>query len=210
MQGQRNNIKSLLPLLCIAVMASSCSNHSLTVSEYLKWVETGKKIETTKKVEDYEFKAKYLPREFLAYRDLRNEKPDAQKMRQSIGNYTSSYCMVLKIATANHDKDVLGNDAQGKEGYYGRLQYFISGIQNDLTLCDGIDTLHCTICNFERTYNVSPYLTFYLVFDTKKPQKEHFEHDLTLAYDDRTLGVGKVNLSLDRSDLNSLPKIQMP
>ena len=187
-----------------------CSNRSMKADEFARWVESNKDIVATKTIDNYEFSLKYLPAAFLALRDLNGKRFTEKDLNSTEENYFCSYNLVFKIVAKDHSKDVIKEGADSKGAYFSKLQYFISGLQQDVFLADGTDTIRCSLCNFERTFNLNPYLTFYLLFDKKGRKNEHFDHDLTLIYNDHILGVGKTYLRIDKTDLNDIPKLKIP
>jgi hypothetical protein len=196
-------------LLSICILFEGCTKKELSPSDYMHWIEDSSNgLKQVQEMGGYEFTAQFRPSEFQALQELRDSIPDKTLLEKTTGNYKNTYYFIFKMATEDHDKDILKAGISSPNEYYGRLQYFISGLQNDFKLAAGKDTLACSLCNFERTYSVSPYSNFVLAFD--RPKNDTGTKDLVLYYQDRVFGGGRLSFRFDKKDLDHIPQIQLP
>lgn len=196
-------------LLCLLLLLSGCGRKALSPQAYLNWINSDKSgLTQTRKMDAYEFSASYRPKEYLGLLQLRNKEVTAQNLKEAEKGYDSLYCFLFKIATADHKTDILQESINAPSEYYARLQYFLKDIKNDFRLVSGKDTMECSLCQFERSYNLSPYSDFELYFN-KPAASGKEQNDLLLIYNDQVLKSGPINLLFSGRTLGSLPTIKI-
>jgi hypothetical protein len=89
--------------------------------------------------------------------------------------------------------------------YSDRVNYFAFGMQNDIALVDGNDTLHCDLYHYERAYDVAPSATMLLGFAKKNGSDRK---DKTLIFYDRTFNKGMLKFKFAASTLYNKPKLK--
>lgn len=184
----------------------SCAKRALSPPEYISWIDDPEnRLTDNKKIDDFEFELQYKPADYLALRELKNQEPTAEQIKEKRKAYENIHYFVFKISTAERDQDVLKAISADAVDYQQYLSYFISGIKNDFYLIEGGDTLSCSFHSHERTYNLEPYSTFLIAFDKSRKEKTT---DLTFLYDDKVLGCGPVQVKIDKSTLESIPAIK--
>jgi hypothetical protein len=189
------------------LLLAGCGRKQLSPQAYLNWINSSKsELTKTGQMDEYEFSASYRPKEYLALLQLRNREVTAQNLKAAEAGYDSLYCFLFKIATADHKSDILQKSINSPSEYYSRLQYFLKDIKNDFKLVDGKDTIDCSLCQFERTYNISPYSDFELYFNRPVHKSDN---DLLLIYNDQILKSGPINLLFSSRTLGSLPTIKI-
>ncbi|MBU0764601.1 MAG: hypothetical protein KJ607_07185 [Bacteroidetes bacterium] len=167
--------------------------------KYITDETNGLRIKKT--IGDYVFIAQYKPADFIVLQnDLYEPENDAGLLSEA-DKLRGFHYIDLRINTTigNH---VLKNGLSDENEYYDRIQYFVSGVQNDITLTEGTDTLICNLCHFE--YNdLSPSITLVLGFERKN--RDVGNAGMVLTYNDRIFNTGIVKIRFGKDDLNSIP-----
>ncbi len=191
-------------MLCVCLF-SGCSVAPLSPENYVAWVnDEAHGVLNKKTITDFEFSLLYESPEYLAIRELKPENCTADlvsKKKKDLGNL-QYYAFQIK---SNDGQEVLRAGIADDQEYYARLEYFSSMAQNDMVLVEGGDTLPCVLYHYERTYNLSPKSTILLAFE-KTPA--FTTSDKLFIYNDQTLGIGSVQLTIRSQDIQHLPLIE--
>lgn len=201
--------KQYSTFLCVAYLVSiiACTKPAaLNVKEYTRWIEQSENgMHTSKKVDDFEFALLYKPVDYLLAMDLKSRqlsKADIQKKKESLKGY-QYYTFRIR---STKDNEFFRTGITDENQYYERLEYFVSNAQNDIMLVEGTDTIPCAVYHFERNYGVSPYNNIVLSFEER--DSTHSK-DKVFIYDDKVLGLGKIAIGIQTSDIKDLPKLNI-
>ena len=99
---------------------------------------------------------------------------------------------------------LLKYDLHSRKEYEDRVNYFAFGMQNDIRLVQGGDTLPCQLFHFERVYDVAPYATFLLAF----PLGKDYSSDKTLVLFDHGFNKGILKFFFDGRDIKNVPQVE--
>lgn len=195
----------MLRVVPILIMLSGCVTSSVVPKKYIHWVNNPNNGLTAHNVVgDYEFSLQFLPLEYVAFRELKEEKISRNELEEQKSEMAEFQYYVLRIKAAN-GTDVLKHAVNGVEEYYHRLEYFSSSMQADIYMEQGANTLPCQLFHFERTYGVSPYQTFVLGF----PNGDGQFADRTLIFSDKVLGVNTIQLRINGGSLKKIPSVKL-
>jgi hypothetical protein len=169
---------------------------------YVEWIEdktNGIKIEKT--IEGFTYSVMYKPVEYVALLDLKKASVAKQELQNKIEEYNGLQYYTFKITTPD-EGELLKKKLTNTNDYYSRIQYYSFEMQKDLKLIEGTDTLDCVLFHFERTYGVSPDITFVVGF----PLTEN-KFDKTLLYDEKIFGAGKIFLTVQSKNYKKIPLV---
>lgn len=182
----------------------SCNPNALSPDDFLRWMAEHRAELTDSQQQDYITSTlTYLPSDWLAVNEISNQYP--QQIAAAQKEYEGLELYRLRVAATSGQGDVLQLQAASTDEYYHRVEYFSFGLQNDLRLLVGPDTLPCRLFHFERNYGAAPYMDFMLGFD----QKEGNNFDRTLIYDDRVYSGSTIQLTIPFKNINSIPNLQL-
>ena len=192
-------------LLIVLAKVNSCKQSagaSLPVSGYISWVENpGNGLAASKEIDGIIYSVQYKP---LQYEVLLQEKRmlTQEEMIREMDSLSDMQYYTFRMQTVN-GADLHRYGISEDHEYYSRLEYFSLGMQNDVSLIDGKDTLPCLMFHYERTYGIDPRACFVLAFDagSRNPGKK------TLMYNDRVFGAGPVMLSIDAASIEEIPQL---
>lgn len=197
--------------LAIALLLFGCGRKKLDTQGYITWMsnkENGLMIE--KKVNNFVFNLYYKPVQYEALQNLAGQPVNEETYRKSLDDFRGMEYYTLRIGSADHQTDILKNGISSDAEYYGRIQYYSSSAQNDLKLVAGKDTFPCSIYHFERTYKMSSFNNLILAFQTRdSTDLPELKEDRKLVYNDKVLGVGKVEITISKEAINKIPQLSL-
>jgi len=196
-------------ITCILILClfSGCIKRKLEPGEYVRYIKNPKKgIFVEKTIGEYVFGLQYKPLDYVALLEQRGDsvlnnkdfKADKEKMK-------NSQHFTFTIRT-REGKSVLKQDIVDEKELYDRINYFSYVMQEDFKLVEGKDTLKCTFYHFERTYDLSPYLTFIVEFEQSK--KKNRANKLFI-YEDRILKTGTVKIMIKSGSIKRIPVLKI-
>lgn len=110
----------------------------------------------------------------------------------------------LKILLKDNEGELLKAGLNSREEYDRRVKYFSFGMQQDIRLVDGQDTLPCVMYHFERAYDVTPVCTLLLGFERAD---KNAERPKTLLFYDKVFNNGLLKFTFKENRLQTLPKL---
>jgi hypothetical protein len=175
----------------------SCGKQTLSPSEYVKYIEDeshGLKVSRT--IGDVQYAVLYKPSDYMRIREthsganIKEEKGDLE--------YFS-----LHYSLSDTSGDLLKKDITTPEEYYERVNYMSYGMQNDIRLVEGTDTLSCRLYNFVRSYGLSPAADIVLAFESSASHSGK-----TLLIDDNVFGAGMIKIKFEQEDIENIPVLR--
>ncbi len=208
MQALRNNYIIIIAILFVAY---SCGKHGVPSYAISSQAEAKAFLGEEKdkgfyetKLKDVNFKLSYIPAEAMALRELGDL---SQASQASFDTLVKSYegvlffDMAISIDHFNEEMIHYGIVTNDEASFENRVAYYAFGMQKDINLISGKDTIPCTVYHYERNYGVSPQNHFMLGF-----RASHVK-ELVLVYDNQLLATGPVKFALKEQDLTYHPKI---
>ena len=186
-----------------------CTSHELEPASYVRWVEDATHgLHVTKRVDDIEYVLQYRPVDYVALQELRRAPNRSQQALDSVRNEVKALqYFSLRIIVPKGQTDVLNYNLPQPDGFYERLAYCTSEMQNDIYLDDGAVRRPCRLMHFERHYKLSPHADFLLAFDAVEPD---VSSDKTLIFDDHLFQNGLIKITIEKSDLAAVPELKLP
>jgi len=175
----------------------------VTVNEYIDWVSSYSGFNDFKSIAGINYALSYRPAEAIAIQKLKNGKITKESIEKISNELEGVNYFVLRLST-NDGCPVLEKNLSVKEEYFQRIQYYSFLMENDVFLIDGADTIKCCFYNFERDYEVSPFLTVTLGFDDIA-KSDNYQFVLI----DKVFNNGKVIFSIDRKLQKAKPIINL-
>ncbi len=174
--------------------------------EMVNWVEDQENgLLQQKTIDDLSFSALYKPAQYMSIVELHKMKVDIDsgKFEQVQQSYKGMEYFTYKISTDKTNDELLKYKTSSSDEYYQRLEYYSFKAQNDFYLIAGKDSLPCKLFHFERTFGLTPVLTFVLGFQGERKPAQ----DLTLVYNDKIFSNGLIKLNFGLESLSSIPAV---
>lgn len=195
----------LLMLIC------SCSHKQelLDPVHYVNWIRNSDNgLNIQKEVGAYEFSVQYKPLPYIVAMEEKTHTLEQKLLNTRITTLGNNfYYFNLKIKSiTNTNLSPTGNGVLSEAEYQQRLSYFTFEMQRDLYLIQKQDTLHCSLYQFVRNYDIAPFVEFALGFESIVPLD--LNEDITFILDDKILGVGTLKFLFDQSSFQEIPTIK--
>ena len=194
---------------------SSAQPQELLPVPYIQWIENPENgLTSSNTIENYTYTAFYKPLNYVVLKDLDSISVNADNFKKQIADYNGLQYYTLTIEREDGGtEELLRYDLITTEDYFARIEYYSFKVQNDVVLLEGEDTLVCRMSHFERAYGLQSKAKIILGFDKRKEDvskiAEQTNLDKTLVFYDRIFGAGIVKLRIDKSVLNSIPKLKL-
>lgn len=191
-------------LFLLSLLLAACQSSQLSAPAYAAWVrEHRADLTTTATAQPITASLTYLPADWLAVNEAGAEHPEQIAVARR--EYEGLEYYRLRVAAASGQGDLLQLDAGSTNTYYQRVQYFSFGLQQDLRLLAGQDTLPCRLFHFERNYGAAPYADFMLGFEDKGGNK----WDRVLIYHDRVFTDSLIQLVIPAENIDQVPTLKL-
>lgn len=196
-------------IIALLLLFSSCWQYDeLSPLEYVKWIENPSNgLVLEKEQNELIFKLQYKPIEYVVASQERKIELPESVFAKAKSQMDGLQYFTLRLRSGNEEQPLLDKDRMTLEEYDQRVNYFSFGMQNDLVLFDGQDSLRCLLYHFERAYNLTDENTFLLGFDL--PSNQEAINSKKLIYKDQFLGVGQIELTIDKANLSNIPQINL-
>jgi hypothetical protein len=172
---------------------------------YITWVRNPQNgLVKTKTIDDLKFTVQYKPYEYIVCLEERSDKVADTTMKRKVKELDGMQYYDLKILLKTNEGELLKSGINSMEEYDKRVKYFSFGMQNDIQLVDGKDTLPCVMYHFERAYDATPVCTLLLGFN--KDNSNAAKPKTLLVYD-RTFNKGLLKFTFTEKRLQTLPKL---
>ncbi|MBO9702129.1 MAG: hypothetical protein J7604_18110 [Sporocytophaga sp.] len=192
-------------LIFFLFISCSDSDKSLNEKEFIEWVEDEENgLLMMKEFDDFIFTLQYKPAEYIVAKECVNKECSKEEIQSRIHELEELYHFNLKITAKDTQEEMLKKNISGTDEYFQRIEYFTSLAENDLKLYTLNDTIDCGLYHFERSYNMAPYSNMVVGFERKVKTLQ----DLTFSFDEKVLGIGKINFKIEKDALEKLPTIK--
>lgn len=178
-----------------------------TAKEYCKWFEEKDNNQIIEKeMSTLNYKALFVSAEYLAMKEIETLDSDTSEIRKKIDNYSELQYVVFRIKKNDFNGELLKFQLKSSDEYQNRINYCSFNIQKDFNLIEGKDTLNCCISQFERTYGITPFISFILGFPKTEANQAS---NKTLVFNDMLFGNGIINLTYHKENFNKLPQLKL-
>lgn len=191
----------------LSIWSCSADSGPLAPQAYANWIQNPTNgLHLVKEMKGLEFSMQYKPLDYIV---VMEEKQTALKQafvesrKSEIGNDT--YYFNFRI-TSKESNSPLDWGTSDEMAYSERLAYCTFGMQQDLKMIEGTDTLACALFQFVRNYDIAPYLDFVIGFERKNTQETTV--DKTIIFEDRTFGIGTIKFLLENNSLKNIPLLK--
>lgn len=194
---------AILLIGCL-IFSFGCKEEGTSTSDFIKWVENDKNgLKVSKQFENFIVTTQYKPLPYQALRQLKQVNPPRNQFKKEMEELDGLEYFNLVIRLANNNGDVLKEKINSENDYYQRIKYFSFEIQKDLVLKYGNGaTKPCVFSHFERNFGISSAITITMAFES-----ENIQSDKTLEFNDKVLGLGKIELQISEHSINNIPNL---
>ena len=189
-----------LSLLMIVLAIASCGEKVSPVT-YAKWVENkANGLHQTQIADNYIFSLQYKPIEYMVALQERTPKLHTDILKREKEKMEGLQYFNFKLSTLSGIPAL----SDKKADFEDKTPYLLSGMQKDLFLLEGTDTLRCRMFHFEHANGVLPYDNCVIAFDKNKNP----DTDRTFLYRADKLGLGWIKMVIKAEDINQIPQLK--
>lgn len=184
-------------LFLLTVAGSTHAGEALAPVDYAAWVEDESNgLKVRQRFGDNELTLQYKPPAYVVVLEEKTPRIDGETLARRTAEIEDfQYFTLILAGPARNQGDP--------------VQYFAFGMQADLALRDGVETLPCRLFHYEPGRSLKP-ATFVLAFPLSEREKsgERGVRDKTLIYDARFLGGPAVELTIRAAAIAALPRLR--
>ena len=191
-------------LILVLFLACSTTPSTLPSNEYLKWMsEKSNGLVKEKTIGEITVAACYRSPDAMALiRAGENATAKEWKVARKESGNMQYYFVSYQLNKSN--QDILKYNLSDESEYFGRSNYLSFGIDKDVYVLCGKDSLPCRLHQFTPHYGLSPKAEIVFAFD--EPDSLH-KYDHTLVIEDQLFSLGILRFQFDAQDLKKIPSI---
>lgn len=205
-------------ILFVAVVTVSCNRtpESLTANEYSTWISSEERgFVKQKKVKTVTMTARYLPAQFLAYRDFSNENNSGSSYDSIYNFYRCGLTFQFSLQADKLDEEY-GNlkyyDIRSEEELMGRVRFLSFSTTDFFEAQWNNETFYPVLGAFEGFDELENRLTFTAVFQIADfncgNPPENFDN-VTFTFEDPLWGMGINHFVFQKPVFDNKPKLQL-
>ena len=207
------NLKIGISGFCLLMLLTACGQKDMaTYAQYLKQPDSGLMQKQSRS--GLGFAASYQPLDFVVGKSLSNQERTAEGLTKARPDYVGLQYFDFDIYTEggykgqNALKDAMEKQVK-PEGMTATMTYYAFGMQPDLGLIVGTDTLPCALYHLEQTGSWGQKMHFLVAFkDDSKVQTPQFKEDMRLYYHDKIFSNDTLFFTFTKADLNRIPDLK--
>jgi len=198
------------------VFLLSCDNSGKinNIEEYLVWLnDQNNGLVKTKYVNGLELTIKYLPAEYLAFQDLKNEMSFTENNKDSLVKfYEKSMTFLMSIGPDERKQqggDIMFQGVRNYKEYSKRVYTMNFDMEQFITLKTDKREFCPVLSNLENVYGLAAKRNIIFVFVPSKnnPKDLLGTEKYDFVYEDELFGLGTNHFVFYKRDINNLPKI---
>jgi hypothetical protein len=207
---KKATILKFIILLAIPIMVFIYSFNSYTTpNTYLNYVNdlSGPYI-SNKKFDKFNFIVQYTPEPYLAIKSLEGM-AHQKEFEEALNKYKGTKNFILQLESPGQS-DILKSIVPSVQKYNELIEYLSFDIKKDMYLCFKNDTIPCLYSNFERIYNIAPYVRIQFGFKLDSIAIENFKKtdQFAVLFDAASFQHGPLYFGFDGAKVNELPKLK--
>ena|SRR6266446_1637275 len=186
-----------------------CSERSVSFNQYLENVHRYEKnLTISDSVFGLTISAEYLPPLLMALREARSAENLRNNYKGLTKNYEDADYFELTLSKqSSSTKDYLQQFFHGEDSSQTAFEQYIDfGIQRDIKLLRGRDTLACAYLHREISDALTNKLQYTISFELDKSHENLF--DRTIYLNSKNIGLRNVNLLISVDKIRNIPTIK--
>lgn len=161
-------------ILAIGFFTFSCSGKQTSVASFVKKVFTDQAFVKEKVTDQFVFRCRYLPPQYLALKNFHPDSIRAGKVTRKafdakVREFSRGAYFQLSLGRKD-GSDFVRNAARSLSDYDRMQQYFYAGMKKDVCIRSEEGVIEPISHQYNRTYGLSPELNFLFVFPRDLPE----------------------------------------
>ena len=207
----RINSRTFFCLLFLVIAFNGCKHISLESHEYIRWIENPQNgLVKTKQINDILFIAQLKPIDYYILQNNQFQPIDSDLYINILQDVSGLIYFQYRIHLLNSNINPILSDKLNIP-YNKALSYLAFQANQDFSLQIGRQIYPCLLHHFEQSHQLSPNVDITLGFELPPSSNytDVFKNDLTLIYDDKLFGVGKIKISFNKEVLTNIPSLKL-
>ncbi len=191
----------------ITLFSFSACQQTVLPADLVKYVvNPDNGLRKQKSIGDVNVDLQYKPVGYMIANEFRKNNIDASQYKNRASELSGLQYYNLKLSINQPGVDVTSYNVFDEVAQQERLYYLSFGMQHDMHLIQGQDTLRPVLYHFERSYNLSKERTFVVAFE-----EQDFKHqeDKTFILDIPEFQTGPIKIKIRKDDLQKTPSIKL-
>lgn len=195
--------------LWVLLLLWGCGPPELIPSDYVTWVQDeAHGLRQTRTISPLRVTTLYKPLPYIIAQEERTNTIDLEHYQSRTAALQGMQYYTLQVAIeGNTQRDVTNYQVVDGTAQQERLAYLSFGMQQDIQLIQGEDTLPCKLFHFERSYDLAPHRTFVLGFE--EPKGVVSTQERTLVVELRPFNTGPLKFNYSETTLSKIPKLRL-
>lgn len=178
---------------------------SLPMDEFVSFIaDKENELTKNKEINDLNFQLSYMPKEYMAYLEVKNTEFTKEQLNEAINHYKNMTYFNFRLRLVKGQGELLKYNLVSPQQYEARIKYMSFEMQKDICLVQDNDTLYPGMFHFERIFEVAPYATVMMAFDN---EKFDIKKEFTIVYNDKLFNKGFIKYNYKQNQLIDLPNI---
>ena len=199
-------VKLFIFFLGAALVLFSCkkefSNKELV--QFVKNPENGFLKE--KIIDGLKVEVLHKPKAYILASRFKNKDVTPEMYNEALNDLGDMQYFDMRLSTVGKQwGDILNYKVANMQAQQDRIHYLSYGMQNDISIIDGLDTLKCKLYHFERSYDAAPFRSFLLGFASGNK----VNLDKTFVLDAEPFKTGPIKIKFRKEDISKIssPKL---
>jgi hypothetical protein len=178
-------------------------------SEALKQIENAiqsSHLVQKKQIGELEFTISYLPHEYLALKEISNDKIDPDLLSKYMDNYSEMAYFQIQISNPKGNTELLKEFLSEEGEYNQRLNYYSFDVKKDIQITQKESVTKCGISHFERNFDVVPHIRLLAAFEIKNLR---LDEDIIFEFQDNVFNKGIIKVKFDQLSNLTLPNLEV-
>lgn len=159
-----------------------------------------------KEIAEFIYQAKYKPLDYIISQEANGASVSQETYYKKVKELDGLQYFDFRIEVDATNGELLKYRLSSVADYESRVEYVSFGMQKDIKLIEGRDTLDCVLYHMERAYDITPYTTVLLGF---KKNNADLNEDKTLVFYDNLFHNGTIKLTFIPADLTQIPHLEI-
>ena len=204
----------IIGLLIICTLLFSCERKEVSsVAEYSKWINNpANGLIATRKINGLQISVKYLPAEYLEYKDIQEDEDSKKQVDDIKKEYKNSITFLMTIGPdeeKGNKNDIMFDRIKNYKEYSERLLSLNFAISDNIQLKAGDVILKPVLSALENTYGLSKNRNIVFAFAPSETEKQLIEScsELDFTYADELFQLGYMHFTFKENNFKKLPTI---
>ena len=207
-------MKTTSIIITLFLLLTACASSELDIDAYFKYLaEPSNGLYKTNRVQQFEIRARYLPVDYLIYKDYKRDKNLTTINIDSLKeNYQGSLTFLLQIApnkAEGHEFDVMTQTVSTVTDFKSQSHHMNFEMQEHLSLKIGDQVFKPVLVELENTYELTQHRNFMVTYALDAATLASDYKSIDFVYQDELFGTGIHHFLFEQRAIEKTPTIKL-